>query len=253
MTLRTAATGHSPAKNFRAVSFRICWLSDSPNCISLLLMILANCYLPIASCCSVALWQSQYKMSNNIALNFRCSGLNRIAARAQVSIGPHAIVDGVIVAGPKLPVRPQQLLRDLLEALVQLAPENFLDRSLRPGHAGSADAAEGAHLVAAHDLDFRIALRQLLSDNRIFRRRPAVALRLLCQIDQPLHVAAVGDLQTGAKSSALVHEGAHGDAPALIDFPNHIGHRHANVMEEELDRKSTRLNSSHIPLSRMPS
>src|ERR1043166_1764348 len=33
MALRTAAMGLSPAKNLRAVSFRICWLSVSPNCM----------------------------------------------------------------------------------------------------------------------------------------------------------------------------------------------------------------------------
>src|SRR6476619_6856857 len=37
MALRTAAMGLSPAKNLRAVSFRICWLSLSPNCIVVLL------------------------------------------------------------------------------------------------------------------------------------------------------------------------------------------------------------------------
>jgi hypothetical protein len=37
MALRTAAMGLSPAKNLRAVSFRICWLSLSPNCMVVLL------------------------------------------------------------------------------------------------------------------------------------------------------------------------------------------------------------------------
>src|SRR6478609_4233842 len=40
MALRTAAMGLSPAKNLRAVSFRICWLSDNPNCIVMLLQYL---------------------------------------------------------------------------------------------------------------------------------------------------------------------------------------------------------------------
>src|SRR4051794_2736005 len=39
MDLRTAAMGLSPAKNLRAVSFSICWLSLSPNCIFVLLCI----------------------------------------------------------------------------------------------------------------------------------------------------------------------------------------------------------------------
>src|ERR1700739_2517394 len=33
MALRTAAMGLSPAKNLCAVSFSICWLSLSPNCM----------------------------------------------------------------------------------------------------------------------------------------------------------------------------------------------------------------------------
>src|SRR5262249_21139848 len=37
MALRTSAMAHSPAKNLRAVSFSICWLSDNPNCMIVLL------------------------------------------------------------------------------------------------------------------------------------------------------------------------------------------------------------------------
>src|SRR5215467_5222278 len=38
MRRRTSAMAHSPEKNFRAVSLRICWLSLKPNCISFLLV-----------------------------------------------------------------------------------------------------------------------------------------------------------------------------------------------------------------------
>src|SRR5215472_3217177 len=115
-------------------------------------------------------------MSDDVALNFRRACFNGVAARAQVTVSPHAVVDCVVVPGLELSVGSQQFLGDLLEALVQLAPEDFLDRAFRSGHAGGADTAESAHLVAAHDLDLGVALCQLLADKRIFRGRTAIAL-----------------------------------------------------------------------------
>jgi len=56
----------------------------------------------------------------------------------------------------KLPVRAQQFLGNLLEALVQLTPENLSGwKPSGPGTPVAIDAAKGTHLVAAHDFKFR--------------------------------------------------------------------------------------------------
>src|ERR1700693_3813806 len=115
-------------------------------------------------------------MADDVALHFRCARLDGIAAGAQIPVRPEAVVDGVWIAAQKLPVGTKQFLCNLLEALVELAPEYFLDRSFGPGNAGCRNAAEGAHLIEAHDFDFRATLRQLLTDERIFAGGAAVAL-----------------------------------------------------------------------------
>lgn len=115
-------------------------------------------------------------MPNDVALHFGRAGFDGVAASAQVGVGPEALVDGVRVTAEKLAIGAEQFLRDLLEALVEFAPENLLYGAFRAGDASSGDAAEGAHLVETHDFDFRAALRQLLADQWIFASGPAIAL-----------------------------------------------------------------------------
>ena len=93
-------------------------------------------------------------------------------------------VDGVRVAAEKLAVGAEQFLRDLLEALVELAPENFLDGAFGARHAGGGDAAEGAHLIEAHDFDFRAALREFLANDGIFGGGAAVAYGGASEFDE---------------------------------------------------------------------
>src|SRR6185312_3225532 len=94
INLRTCAMGHSLAKNFRAVSFRICWLSLNPNCMKCSSQEShhggtetrrnANCVLiqcsyrysdhPITRSLaitrfSIAFWQPQNEVPDNVSLN----------------------------------------------------------------------------------------------------------------------------------------------------------------------------------------
>src|SRR5271157_419653 len=117
--------GHSPAKNLRALSFSICWLSVSPNSIA-----------PP----SVAARQPEHEMPDNVALNFRSPGFDRISAASQVAVRPQTVVNRFRIALHKLAIRPEQLLRKLLHALIEFAPENLLNRSLRPRDPRRRDA-----------------------------------------------------------------------------------------------------------------
>src|SRR5437764_13491120 len=109
-------------------------------------------------------------MPNNAALYLRGACLNGVAARTQISVGPRAFINCMAVRAFQLSVGAKQFLGDLLEALVQFAPKDFLDRPFRARYTGRADAAESAHLVQAHDLDLSVTLGQLLAHDWILRR-----------------------------------------------------------------------------------
>src|ERR1700751_6071187 len=98
-------------------------------------------------------------MPNDVSLHLGGAGFDRISPRAQVCVRPDSLVDRMRVTPQQLSVRTEQLLRDLLKALIQLAPEELLDRALWAGHAGCRNPAECSHLVEAHDFDLCAALR----------------------------------------------------------------------------------------------
>src|SRR5580700_9415765 len=166
---RISALGHSPAKNLRALFFRNSWLSVKPNCMA---------YPLIAS------GQAQNEMSNDVSLYLGSAGFDSIPTGSQVPIRPNPVVDRPRVASQQLAVRTKQLLSDLLETLVELAPENFLDGSLRPRNTRGGDAAESTHLIEAHDLNFRAALRELLADEGIFGCGPPITLDSAREFDE---------------------------------------------------------------------
>ena len=71
-------------------------------------------------------------MADDVALHFRSARLDGVAARAQVAVRPRAVVDGLRIRRRRSwPYGPEQLLGDLLQALVQFAPEDLLNRSFR--------------------------------------------------------------------------------------------------------------------------
>src|ERR1700730_2070892 len=173
-------------------------------------------------------------MPNNVALHLGGAGFDGISASAQVSVGPNSFVDGVRVAAQELAVGTEQFLRDLLEALVELAPEDFLDRALRARYTSGGDAAEGAHLVEAHDFNLRAALCELLADDRVLSGGPAVALDRPREFDKTGNIALEGKMQASAVRTALVHQGAHRHIPSVIHFAENIFKRDANIAEEQL-------------------
>ena len=101
------------------------------------------------------------------------------------------------VTAQQLSVGTEQLLRDLLEALIEFAPENFLDRALRARYTRSRDAAKGPHLIEAHDFNFRAALRELLADEWVFGGGPSVTL------DGPREFDEAGDIAFEDEMQAL--------------------------------------------------
>src|SRR5271168_5019422 len=109
----------------------------------------------------VASGQPENEVPDDVPLHLGRAGLDGVSTSSQVSVRPHPFVDRVRIACQQLAVGAEQFLRDLLEALVQLTPEYFLDRALGTRHAGDGDTAEGAHLIETHDFNFGAALRKL--------------------------------------------------------------------------------------------
>src|SRR5205823_5798910 len=150
----------------------------------------------------------------NVPLNLRRARLDRVAARTEITISPHSVIDRVAVRPFELAVRSEQFLRYLLQPLVQFAPHEFLNRTFRTRDAGRGKAAERTHLVEAHDLDLGVTLRQFLPDDRILCGWTTVSFNAARQLDQSLDVAAIDHLESGAECRALVHQRPHGNFPA---------------------------------------
>ena len=128
----------------------------------------------------------------------------------------------------------QQFLGELLQALVEFAPEQFLNGALRTRCARSCDAAEGAQLVQAHDFDFGIALSEFLPKDGILRRRPAIVLGDPREFDQAVDIALENQDETRAVSSALVHEGANSYVPAIVHLAENVLRWNMHIAEENL-------------------
>src|SRR5580704_16297548 len=182
----------------------------------------------------VASGQSENEMSNDVPLHFGGPCLDSVSARAQVAIRPNPFIDGTRVAAQQLTVGTEQLLRDLLKALVELAPENLLNGTLRARHAGHGDAAECPHLVEAHDFNFRAALREFLADERVLGSGPTVALDASGKFNKARDGAFEYKMKASAVGTALVHQRAHGHIPSIIHVAENIFSWNANIAKEKL-------------------
>src|SRR6266404_6838125 len=80
----------------------------------------------------VALRQPEHEVPDDIPLDLGRSGFDRVSAASQIPIGPLPVVESLCRPMIELTIGPLNLHRDLLESLVQLAPEDLLDRPLRP-------------------------------------------------------------------------------------------------------------------------
>jgi hypothetical protein len=80
-------------------------------------------------------------MTDDVALHLGRACFDGVSATAKISVGPNPFVDGERIVSEKLPVGTKKFLGNLLEPLIKLAPEDFLDGALRAGDAGGGNAA----------------------------------------------------------------------------------------------------------------
>src|SRR5208283_4474652 len=138
------------------------------------------------------------------------------------------------IAREQLAVRPENFLCYLLQALVELAPKDFLDGALGTRHTRGSDAAEGAHLVEAHDFNFRAALREFLADNGVLGSGPGVALYGPRKFDKARDETLEDEMQAGPVRTTLVHQRAHCHIPAVVYLAKDIFDRDAHIAKEQL-------------------
>src|SRR5271165_4350302 len=122
------------------------------------------------------LGQAQGAFADDVPLDLAGPGVDRAGPAAQEHALPRA--DRIAVA-----VRPQQPLgaldadRDLAQALVVLAPEQFGHRSLRARRAARRHLRQRAQAGEPHQLDLRVGPGEPLPDQRV-GGLPALARRL---------------------------------------------------------------------------
>src|SRR5262249_12842623 len=131
-------------------------------------------------------------------------------------------------------VRSEQLERQILKPLVGLAPENLLERALRPRVAAAQQRREAAIAAQTEQLDLDMRLRQALADQRIAQRVRARGMlaQELHQLRQAAPDLALEDERP--HGAALVLHDAHRDAPAGARRSEQVLGGHADVLEEDL-------------------
>lgn len=137
-------------------------------------------------------------MADDIALHFRRACLDCVSTRPQVTVRPESVVDGAHITRDKLAVGAEQFLSYLLQTLVEFAPEYLLYGTFWPGDARGTDAAEGAQLIQSHDFNFRIALREFLSDERISDGGLPMFSKYVGELDQSVDIAFEKKMQASA-------------------------------------------------------
>src|SRR5579862_489136 len=173
-------------------------------------------------------------MPDDVALHFRCACFDRVPAGSQVTVRPDAMVNRATVPADQLAVRAQQLLRDLLDTLIELAPKNLQDRSLRSGHASGCDPTEGTQLIQTHDFDLGVTLRKFLAHQRVPGGWMPVPLNCAGEFNQSVNVSLEQEMEARSIRAALVHERANSHIPAVVDFAEYVFDWHAHITEEEL-------------------
>src|SRR5438552_10993459 len=146
MRARTNSDVHSFSRNFRAVARSISWSALNPKSMRLSWVGgpemaphtpqrsarpgKAVARLDHAS--FLALRQPEHALADDVLLDFRRAALDRVGARPEERILPHAAVDRDVRTPPEHRVRSLDLHGQLLQALMRLHPAHLAGRGLGP-------------------------------------------------------------------------------------------------------------------------
>src|SRR5262245_18463098 len=142
-------------------------------------------------------------MADNVSLDLAGSRFERIAARAEESLCPLAIVDRTRRVFLQHCVRSEDFLGHLLEALVILTPEDLENGTFGYRDGSGTAARDGADLIQAEHLEFGISLREFLPHDRILAERLAIPAHLLRKQHQPVEGSPVENRDAGSKRCAF--------------------------------------------------
>src|SRR6266849_3608732 len=169
--------------------------------------------------------QPEDALGDHVALDLGRPPHDRL--RAGVEVGAAALL---VEQRP----RPEHLHRQLLEALVGLAAEHFLDRGLDPRLPRAEKARQAPVADQAEQLHLDVRLREPLAVPRVGERPPGGGMRARSAeqaLEAPPDRALEGE---GPYRPAFVREDAHRDLPAGAGRTHHHLGRHAHVLEEDL-------------------
>src|SRR5262245_21510355 len=210
MTRRLCSSGAALLKKSRVELRSSCWSSDSSKRMS------------------SGLRQAEHDRGDDVGVHLGRSRVDGARARPQELARPVDVGPRVRARAQELAFGTEQVDRRLPEALVELAPEDLLERRLRAGRLALGERREHAHAVRAHDLDLDQQPGHLLA-------RPAGEPAALLERRRQEAQIAREALGVGERAgAALVGEDRHRDPPALADLADQVLLRHAGVLEEDL-------------------
>src|SRR5215469_12963599 len=209
MTRRLCSSGAALLKKSRVELRSSCWSSDSSKRMS------------------SGLRQAEHALGDDVALHLGRSRVDGARARPEKLARPVDVGPRVRARAQELAAGTEQVDRRLAEALVELAPEDLLERRLRAGRLALGERREHAHAVRPHDLVLDDEPRHLLA------RAPGETAALLERACQEAQVAREALRVGEGAGSALVRQHRHGDPPALADLADEVLLRHPSVLEED--------------------
>src|SRR5262249_26892316 len=192
-------------------------------------------FSPMPRCITAALLMSREISSTGQAEDALCDDVrlhlggaagDRADARPQERLLPASAV----ASGGELRFRPEQLERELVQALRQVRPEELHQGRLRTGLLAALEPGQGAAVHQAHDLDVDPAARHLLADPRV-----AGAASRACQGHDLLQRDPLQHLLLeGEAGPALVRQCGERDLPAPVDLADDVRPGNADGVEEDL-------------------
>src|SRR5437660_8400374 len=248
MRARTNSDVHAFSRNFRAVARSISWSALNPKSIEALLgggpemaptppnawHAPAKPWRASVTRVSLTLRQPEHPLADDVLLDLGRAALDRVGARPEEGILPHAVVDGDVGAPSQQGVRPLDLHGQLLQALVRLDPAHLARGGLGSRQLAAQQLRDRARARIFQGLGVDPERRELLPHDRVLGGRAAVLLHPLGHVDERLQRDAQPYLETEAEGEPLVHERGEAHRPAVVDAAQDVALVNADVVEEDL-------------------
>src|SRR5206468_4044576 len=182
--------------------------------------------------CARCARQPEHALCDDVPLHLGGAGVDAGRARPEVLVLPAATVDGARRTALEVAIGALHVEREVLHALVDLAPHELEARALGAGLPVPHDLAHVLVGEAAEDLRLDEALGEALARARIGGGRLPVAADAAGEVEDLAHLAL--DACVGRRAAPLVGECRDDYRPAPVHLADDVLARHADVVEEDL-------------------